>query len=451
MSPQQQEWLRGEIDQLLQDDLIEPSHCEYASPVILVNKPEPGSYRCCIDYRKVNKMIEGDSFPMTRPDDLFDKIGQSQFLTKLDLSKGFYQVPIDVKSRPITTFCTPFGTFRWKRLPFGLKISPACFNTMLSQVLTGAEHCCGLYVDDVVIFSNTWADHLCHIRLVFDKLKSAGLTVKLSKCSFACQQIDYLGYVVGVGQVRPKEEKVKALMEAERPAGKRQLQSFLGAVGYYRRFIPHFSELTAPLTSLLCKGVRFEWTAAVERSFQRIKQALGSSPVLTIADFTKPFFIFVDASLNAIGAILMQKDNDGLFHPVSFYSKKLNSAQRNYSATDREGLALILAVRAFRVYLCSKTVVFSDHEALKYIHCNAVKNQRLLRWSLELQMYDLVVEHVKGKDNCLADFLSRTVADVQDSGSGPGRALEVTGDGPLEIRQGATMCSRENTGPQDGH
>ena len=312
----------------------------------------------------------------------------------------------------MTTFCTPFGTYRWKRVPFGLKISPACFNSMLSDVLRGLEDCCGLYIDDIVIHSSSYRQHIKHVRLVLERLRRAGLTVKLSKCYFACASIEYLGHVVGLGQVRPKEQKVKDLLAADHPSGKRQLQSFLGAAGYYRRFIPHFSDMTAPLTSLLCKGRGFVWTPEAEHSFQCVKQALSTTPVLMIANFNQPFFIFVDASLIAVGAVLMQRDSDDVYHPVSFFSKKLTAAQRNYCATDREALALVLAVRAFRIYISGKTVVYTDHEALKYIHSNATKNQRLLRWSLELQQYDLVIEHIKGKDNALADFLSRHLCDL---------------------------------------
>ena len=408
MSPPQQQWLRTEIEQLLAEDLIEPSNCEWASPVVLVAK-EPGNYRCCIDFKKVNKVIEGDTFPMPRIDDLLDRIGQSEYLTKLDLSKGFYQILLNESSRPITTFCTPFGTWRWKRVPFGLKTSPACFNKMLYNVFSGLEDFCGIYLDDIVIYSKTFEEHVQHCRIVLERLKKACLTVKLVKCYFACKQIEYLGHKVGLGEIRPKEQKVKDLLQTDRPVGKRQLQSFLGAAGYYRRFIPNFSDITAPLTSMLCKGRKYLWTREAEASFQEVKNFLSVTPVLLIADFTKPFYVFVDASAIAVGAVLMQKGNDELYHPVSFFSKKLNSAQQNYGTTDREALALILAVRAFKIYLTGKTVVYTDHEALRYINNNASKNQRLLRWSLELQQYDLVIEHVKGTDNQLADFLSRPI------------------------------------------
>ncbi len=235
--------------------------------------------------------------------------------------------------------------------------------------------------------------------------------MKLSKCYFGCVEIEYLGHVVGLGKVSPRQQKVNDLLRATKPESKRQLQSWLGLAGYYRKFIPRYSELTAFLTDLLGKGKKFVWTPQCDVSFEEIKVLMTSSPVLFIANFEQPFFIFVDASDVAVASILMQQDKDKLFHPVSYYSKKLNAAQRNYSATDKEALALVLSVRAFRVYLSGgKTTVYTDHEALKYIYGNAGKNQRLLRWSLELQPYNFSIEHIQGRDNMFADYMSRHVS-----------------------------------------
>ncbi len=410
LSPSQHQWLREEINELIIDGLIEPSCSEWASPTLVVPKPEAGKFRCVIDYRKANPLIEGDSFPMARVDDLLDRIGQATVLSKFDLCKGFYQVLLDETSRPITSFCTPFGVFQWKRLPMGLKISPAAFNAMLAKVLSGLEDICGLYLDDIVVFSKSWEEHLRHIELIFQRLKNYGLTIKLSKCFFACPEIEFLGHMVGFGTVSPKQLKVMDLLNTMRPEGKRQLQSWLGLSGYYQRYIPKYAELTAPLTDLLKKDVKFNWTAKADKSFNEIKCLLAQKPVLKIADFSKPFVIFVDASSVASAAILMQTGENGVLHPISYYSKKHNKSQLNYTTTDLEALAMVLAVRAFRIYLSGATTIYTDHEALHYIHNNATKNKRLLRWSMELQQFDLKVEHVKGKNNIFADYLSRHVS-----------------------------------------
>jgi hypothetical protein len=205
----------------------------------------------------------------------------------------------------------------------------------------------------------------------------------------------------------PKEAKVKALLESPRPKGKRDLQRLLGLANYYRRYIGNFSEIVLPLTEMMSKKAKFVWSSEAERCFEQIKQKLTSTPVLMIADFDKPFYLFVDASNYCVGACLAQKDKYDVFRPVCYYSKKMNGAQRNYSTSDKEGLSLVLAVRAFRSYLSGKVVVFTDHEPLRYMNSMAATNQRLLRWCLELQAYDLEIQHIAGKNNVIADYLSR--------------------------------------------
>ena len=415
MSPENREKLRIEINDLIKLGLIEPSQSEWASPAILVPKSD-GSMRCVIDYRKVNNIIQGDSFPMQRIDDLIDKIGQAKYLTKIDLCKGFYQISLNENSREVTTFCTPFGCYKWRRLPFGLKTSSASFNSMISNVLSGLEDICGMYVDDVIIFSNTLDEHVEHCNIVFERLLNANLTVKLIKCVFACNELEYVGHIVGFGQISPKQLKVKSILDAPRPQSKKQLQSLLGLVGFYQRYLPQYSLLTAPLTDLLKKNKYFEWNDNADKAFNDIKMLMSTSPTLIIADFTKPFVLYVDASEIAVGSVLMQKDNYDVLRPVCYYSKKLNACQRNYAITEKEALALILSIRAFRIYLSGgHTLVYTDHEPLKFVHSNAGHSQRLLRWSMELQAFDLEIKHIPGSKNLIADYLSRNVSTVSNN------------------------------------
>ena len=412
MSPASKEKLEEEVQNLLKDGLIEQSVSEWSSPAMVVPKPD-GTIRCVIDYRKANSMFEGYSYPIARIDDLIDKVQQSKFLTKLDLTKGFYQVKLEEDSKKYTAFCTPSGLYQWTRLPFGLKSSPTQFQYMMSKVLSGLGSYCGVYIDDVLIFSNNFDEHMIHVAEVFSRLRDANLTVKLAKCCFACDQLDYLGHVIGKGKMSPREAKVKALLDLPRPTTKKRLQSFLGSVQYYQRYIANYAELVSPLTDLLrCKNV-FKWSEEAEKSFVDVKRVLSNKPVLNIADFSKPFALFVDASNVAVGAVLTQFDsNTSIYKPVCYFSKKLSDSQRNYCTTDKEALALVLAVRNFHVYLMSKTVVFSDHEPLKYINRMASKSARVLRWSLELQYYDIEVKHVRGSENITADLLSRIEHDA---------------------------------------
>jgi transposase InsO family protein len=410
MSPKHQEMLRTEIDRLLADDIIEPSDSEWSSPAILVPKAG-GTYRCVVDYRAVNTIVEDESFPMPRIDDLIDRIGQAKYLTKIDLSQSFHQIALDEQSRQFTSFCTPFGQWQYKRLPYGLKTSPIKFSATIAKALNDLYDCCGTYVDDLCIFSATWEQHLQDVEKVLERLQRAGLTLRLAKCYFACAEVDYLGHTVGAGQTTPRQATAQALIDAPPPRNRKQLRSFLGLAGFFQRYIPRYADLTAPLTAMLRKGQDFKWDDVAEHSFTKIKQVMCDKPVLLIANHSKPFTLFIDASNVAVGAVLMQRDNDGELKPVCYFSRKLNDAQRNYAVRDKEALALVLAVRAFRVYLAGPIDVYTDHEPLKFINSMACSNMRLLRWAMELQPYQLSIRHVKGRDNVIADYLSRPCVD----------------------------------------
>ena len=406
MSPQHQDKLRTEIDSLLKDGLIEPSTSEWCSAAILIPKPG-GNVRCVVDYRKINNLIETESFPLKRVEDLVSRISNKRYISKFDLTKGFYQIPLDESCKHVTSFCTPFGQWTFRCLPFGLKTSNAKFSFMMSQILQNWDEFCGVYIDDVVIFSDTWEDHMKHIEEVLKRLSSAGLTVKLSKCYFACAEIEYLGHIVGRGNMSPGELKVKALLDALPPRNKRQLRSFIGMSTFYKRYLPHFSDIVTPLTDLLKKNKTFVWTDLANNAFETIKRQMTQSPMLMIARYDRPFVLFVDASNVAIGASIMQADDKGDYRPVGYFSKKLTKSQTNYCTQDKEALALISAIRAFSMYLSDDVIVFSDHKPLQYIHRMASANQRLLRWSMELQCYDITIKHLAGKNNRIADYLSR--------------------------------------------
>ena len=222
----------------------------------------------------------------------------------------------------------------------------------------------------------------------------------------------YLGYTIGQGQVAAKMAKVEAVETFPTPTGKKQIMQFLGTIGYYRKFCENFAEVSAPLTDMLCKNVKFVWTPECQESFEALKLLLMQAPVLSMPDYSKPFMLLVDASDIGVGAVLMQKETDGLDHPVAYFSKKLNRYQKNYSTIEKETLSLILAIQHFEIYVSAgeyPVEVFTDHNPLKYLHRFRNKNQRLTRWSLFLQEYDLIIQHIPGKDNVIADCLSRNM------------------------------------------
>jgi len=391
---------------LLNLGIIKHSDSPWASPIVMVPKAD-GSLRLCTDYRKVNKLTLPDPFPLPRVEDLVDRVGRAKYLTKIDMTRGYWQVPLDEYSGPISAFVTPTGHFEWKYMPFGLRNSPATFSRLVDKLLKGLEHFCAAYLDDVIIFSDTWEEHMRHLETVFMRIREAGLTLNMKKCEFAVAELDYLGHHVGLGKVQPRQQKVEALLKFPRPTNRKQLQSFLGLASYYRKYIPHFANLSAVLSDMLRKGTKFVWTESTEQSFLDIKSRLASRPVLVPPDFSKPFIVAVDASDIAIGAALMQ-ENDGLEQPICFLSRKLNAHQHKYSTVEKEALALLTAVRTFSVYFGSSVVtVYTVHSPLQFLECMAPHNAKLLRWSLELQQYNLEIRHRSGKNNLFPDILSR--------------------------------------------
>ena len=408
MNPVKQQHLKDEVKYLLDNDFIEPSQSSYSSPCILVPKPD-GSYRMCTDYRKVNSITKTDSFPIPRIDDCIDKVGNAKYVTKFDLLKGFWQVPLTDRAKEVSAFITPDGLFQYKVMPFGMKNSPATFQRLINKVISGLENC-EAYIDDVIIYSDTFEDHLQRIRAFFNRLSDAKLTVNLAKSEFCHATLTFLGHVVGQGQVKPICAKVEAISVFPVPSCKRQLMRFLGMAGYYRKFCNNFSVIAEPLTNLLKKGTKFIWNDSCQFAFDKLKAILMSTPVLLAPNFDKAFKLAVDASDIGAGAVLIQEDDNGVDHPVCYFSKKFNKHQKNYSTIEKECLALVLAIQHFEVYLTSSQtpiVVFSDHNPLSFLHKLKNRNQRLLRWSLMLQEYNLDIKHIKGKDNIIPDALSR--------------------------------------------
>jgi hypothetical protein len=408
LHPEKAAKVKQEIQEMLKLGIIVPSESEWASPIVVVPRGTDGSsIRLCTDFRRVNALSVADPFPLPRIEDLIDKLGRAKYLTKVDMTKGYWQVPLDEKSQKISATVTPDFHFEWKFLPFGLRNGPATFSRLVIKLLRGLEEFTGALLDDIAIFSESWEEHIRHLQLVFTRIQEAGLTLNLKKCEFATAEMDYLGHHVGLGKVQPKQLKVEALLAFPRPTTKKQLQSFLGLAGFYRKYFPHFSSLSAVLSDLLRKGSKFEWTEKAENAFLDIKSRLASRPVLIPPDYSKPFIVAVDASDVAYGAALLQ-EQDGIEHPVCFVSRKLNDCQKRYSTVEKEALALVTAVRLFSVYFGSAPVkVYTDHSPLQFLERMAPHNAKLLRWSLELQKYSLVICHRRGKDNLLPDILSR--------------------------------------------
>ncbi|XP_053294792.1 uncharacterized protein LOC128455141 [Pleuronectes platessa] len=412
VSDEKRRQLDAEVQYMLDNDIAEPCSSNWASPCLLVKKAD-ASLRPCTDYRKVNSITKPDLYPLPRMEDCIDMVGSATFVSKFDLLKGYWQVPLTKRARDISAFITPSGLYSYTVMPFGLRNAPATFQRLMNRVVSGLTGC-AVYLDDVVVYSDTWEEHVQRIGALFDRLVWANLTVNLAKCEFARATVTYLGKVVGQGQVRPVEAKVMAVQKFPPPTTKKELMRFLGLVGYYRSFCKNFSSVVAPLTDLLKAKAEYIWSSMCQNAFDSVKALLCSAPVLAAPRFDQPFKLHVDASNVGVGAVLLQENAEGVECPVSFFSRKFNKHQYNYSVIEKEALALVWALQHFDVYVgsgLSPLTVFTDHNPLTFLKSLQNPNQRLMRWALFLQPYNLDIRHIKGTDNVMADALSRAPVD----------------------------------------
>lgn len=403
------EVMKEEVEYLVENGLAQPSCSPWSSPCLLTPKSD-GTPRFCTDYRKVNAVTVSDSFPLPRMEDCIDSIGPAKFITKLDLLKGYWQVPLTPRASEVSAFVTPDHFMQYTVMAFGMKNAPATFQRLMQLVLGDVPQC-NVYLDDVVLYTDTWADHMSLLRTVFQRLAEASLTLNLAKCEFGKATVTYLGKQVGFGQVRPVEAKVAAILDYPSPATRRELRRFLGMTGYYRCFCKNFSVVVTPLTKLCSPKVPFEWSVECQHAFESAKSLLCSTPVLAAPNFSRPFKLEVDASATGAGAVLLQDDEEGVCHPVCYFSAKFKPHQLNYSTIEKEALALLLALQHFEVYVgssASPVTVFTDHNPLVFLNRMYNHNQRLMRWALLAQDYNLMIIHKKGTDNIVADALSRS-------------------------------------------
>ena len=397
-----------EIKKMLAADIIEESDSPYSAPIVLVKKKDE-TYRFCVDYRMLNRITIFDSEPSPQADAIFAMLAGDKFFSKLDFTKGYWQIPVRVEDRPKTAFSIPNGHhYQFKRMPFGLTNSGATFNRMIRKVLAGiigADN----FVDDVLGHTPTWPAQLDVLREVFQRVKDNKLTLKPSKCEIGCDEVAFVGQYLREGEIHPQKDKVSEIVEAPVPKTKRQVRSFLGLVGYYRSYIPNFANLAAPLSDLTKKGEPslVRWGEAEEEAFQKLKKTLTEAPILRMPEFDRQFIVQTDASDNGVGAALLQEFDEGRF-PVAYASKKLLSRERNYSVVEKECLAVVWAVKKFVKYLYGKEFVLeTDHQSLSYLNSAKFSNSRLMRWALYLQNYRFRVQSIEGRFNVVADYLSR--------------------------------------------
>lgn len=389
-------------------DIIEPSRSAFSSPVVLVPKSD-GSLRFCVDYRELNKVTTFDAEPVSDPHLLMTQLSGDQYFTKIDLTKGFWQIPVVSADRHKTAFQTPFGLFQFKRMPFGLVSAPATFARMMRQLKleeSNAVH----FFDDVLVHSPSWKSHLKHVHKTLQKIVDYGLTIRPSKVFAGFRELEFLGFQVGAGFLKPTPEKVSKILSIPTPSTKKQVRSLLGLIGFYRRFVPNFSTVMAPLTDLT-KGKgnsRIIWTPDCQNALDRIRQIMSAAPVLRLPCVEQDFVLQTDASDTGLGAVLLQ-EFEGSLHPVSFASRKLLDRETRYSTIEKECLAIVWAVSVFARYLWGQCFMLQvDHRPLAYLNTAAYSNSRIMRWALSLQQFRFQIVPLKGEDNVVADILSRS-------------------------------------------
>jgi hypothetical protein len=399
-----------EAQEMMDMGVIEPSVSPYNSPIVLTQKRD-GSVRFCVDYRKLNRVTEFDSEPIPDSEQIFARIQHARYFSKLDLTKGYWQVPMKESDRPKTSFSTSAGHFQWTKMPFGLKTASAVFTRCVRKLLAplGRDDV-EFFMDDILIATKTWEQHLEALQAVLARLEEVGLTAKPSKCHLGFREIDYLGHRIGQSKITPDEDKTEKIRNAERPRTKKEVRSFLGLVGYYRKFVDNFARVSASLSDLTRKDrpEKVEWNQECERAFTTLKHCLVSKPILLLPDNKKQYVLRTDASNTALGAVLLQDQGDGL-HPIAYASKKLSNAEKNYSTIEKECLGVVWGIKKFERYLYAEHfVIETDHQPLQYLQKTKTENGRLMRWAIQLQQYSFSIRVIPGKDNVGADFLSRT-------------------------------------------
>ena len=396
-----------QITDMLNQGVIQPSHSPWASPIVLVKKKD-GSFRFCVDYRKLNAVTRKDAHPLPRVDDLLDSLQGASMFSTLDLRSGYWQISMEPHDREKTAFATRDGLWEFLRMPFGVSNGCATFQRAIEIVLSGLTYeTCLCYFDDVIIPSNSLNQQCERLSLILERFRQHNLRVKASKCTFGAPSVQYLGHVVSSKGIHTDPEKIKAVSALSDPKNLEQVRSFLGLSGYYRKFIPNFATLSAPLVSLTKKHSKFHWGENEHNAFITLKSLLCQAPVLAYPQFDKKFILQTDASDLGLGAVLTQYDSFGNERPISYASRPLTPREKDYSATEKEALAAVYAIDHFRVYLLGRDfTLVTDHSALRWLHSVEPKG-RIARWVMQLQEYSFDIKHRAGTANGNADALSR--------------------------------------------
>ena len=396
------------VEDMLQEGVIRPSSSPWASPITLVPKKD-GTTRFCVDYRRVNAVTVQDQYPLPQIQYIFDQAGVSVIYSTLDLKSGYWQLEVEETSVSKTAFRCHCGHFEFLRMPFGLTIAPAVFQRTMDRVLAGLlGKCAMVYIDDIVIYSRSKAEHLLHLQLVFDRLREAGLRLKPTKCFFGLPSVKLLGYIVTAEGISADPDKIRAITELPPPRNVKEIRSFLGMTGFYRQCLQNYAAVAEPLEALKRKHSTLSWGPSQQHAFDTLKELLVSSSVMAAPQTDKPYKLFTDACDYAIGAILVQEDNAGLERVIQYISHSLSSTQRKWATIEKEAYTVVYAVNKLRPYLYgAQFTVYTDHKPLTCLFTKDMHNTKIQHWGVLLAEFGAQIKYRKGKNNIRADMLSR--------------------------------------------
>ena len=398
------DWVKEEIDKLLEAGVIRNSHSSWLAPIIVVPKGDRGKH-LVIDYRALNKVMRKFVWPMPKVEDIFSQLNGAKYFSTLDLRAGYHHIRLTTDSIPKTAFTSPFGKYEYVKVPFGLAQAPAYFQELMTGVLKDLPFAMA-YLDDIIIYSSTPEEHLQHIKTVFEKLGHAKLSVKLSKCHFFTKEIQYLRHILGMEGIRPVPAKTEAIA-MHPPVNPKQVRAFLGLVGYYRKFIKNFAKIAKPLTMLTCMDVKFEWKETHHCAFMKLKDAIIQAPILRYPDTTKPYIVYTDASDDAFRAQLSQMHNEAEFL-VAFLSHMFTDTQWRWSTPEQEAYRIYFTIKKWNYYLQGADIIVrNDHKPLAWFLNGKNENMKMKinRWGLELASYNITFKWISGVKNKAADCL----------------------------------------------
>ncbi|KAL1920943.1 uncharacterized protein VTP21DRAFT_11578 [Calcarisporiella thermophila] len=396
---QDQQIIKREIEEMLEQGVIEPAISPWAFPVVLVRKKN-GKIRFCVNFQKLNDVTSKDTYPLPHINDILDALHGATVFSTLDAASGYWQVALKEEDRPKATFVTRYGTYQFRVMPFGLCNAPATFQRLMEHVLDGMLwKNVVVFIDDINVYSRTFDEHVEHLRAVFQRLRVHNLKLNRDKCRFGQRQLKYLGHTISAGGVAVDESKMEKLMWMPRPQSIRDVRCFLGLASYYRRFIPKFSNIAMPLHQLTSKDQEWRWREDVEeQAYQTLRAALVKPPVLAYPnpDLDREFHLITDASGEGLGAILEQEQDNGERKVISYASRGLHRSEKNYAITDLEALAVVWAIGHFRHYLAGRHFwLHTDHSALRWVFRSENPTGRMARWSIFLSQFDFTTKHCR--------------------------------------------------------